>query len=329
MQAEYRQNLQAEKASRYRYLRVAGGEGEYRYENGQYFYDPDGDYIRIREETGADVSVSTGEKSHNILLYPGRLPAFARYQKILSQVSGRLRTQVTEERPGGGGRTMAWLLPWASRAGDYLRRTRREGYALLLFPVSNFYVLNLTYTGAFEEQQAGNLLYRDRKEYAAEFKSQLSGQARLRLQWRRRLSGEHGLGVARLHLRITDYLAGLPVVQGRWQYQPEVGYIRIADTVSHGRGYGGWVRSELVYRHAGQGEIRAEAEGSYLKELEPFAQPEFVITDGRRFGRSAMVGLVASYDIGQSLRLTVNVTDRIFEHRPAEFVGRGELVAKF
>jgi hypothetical protein len=330
LQAEYRQNRQSARSSEYRYVHVNSGEGNYRFEDGQYLSDPDGDYIRIREETGQATSILVGEKSHNIVFYPGRLPVTKSYKNILSQIAFRLRTEITEELPGRDRHHISWLLPWVSHSGlNYLNRRRREGYSVLLFPMFNFYILNLSCSHVFEEQEGGSQLNRNRKEYDTQIKNRLSPEVRTNLKWHHVRSKERGVGLVSLDLISNEYIIGLIINQGRFQLMPQIAHVRFSDDLSGGRGRGVWISAETVYRRRERGEIRFHAELRSVAEKRKFNQPEYQVTGGKRFGESALLGLIGSYDIGKSMRLTVNLTDRIFEDRPAEFVGRGELVARF
>ncbi len=330
MQAEYRQNRQSARPSAYRYIQVNSGEGDYRFEDGRYLSDPDGDYIRIMEETGQATSVSVGEKSHNIVFYPGRLPVPKSYKNILSQIAFRLRTEITEELPGRDRHHISWLLPWVSHSGlDYLNRRRREGYSVLSFPMFNFYILNFSCSHVFEEHESGSQLSRNRKEYDTQIKNRLSPAVRTDLKWHHVRSKERGVGLVSLHLISNEYIAGLIINQGRFQLMPQIAHVRFSDDLSGGQGRGVWISAETIYRRPDRGEMRFHTELRSLTEKQKFSQPEYQVTGGKRFGKSALFGLIGSYDIGKSMRLTVNLTDRIFEDRPAEFVGRGELVARF
>jgi len=330
IQATYRQNRQIARATNYRFIQVSDGEGEYRLEDGQYIADGEGDYIRIREETGAETEIILGEKSHNIQVYPGRLPVLHRWREILSQFALRLQTEIEEEQPGNDHRRIQWLLPWYSRSGvEYLRRVRREAYSVLMFPDHNFYILNFAYSNGFEELESGALLSRSRKEYDIDVKYDVSAEVRSVLSWKEKRGDEKGVGLASLRLVRNEYLAGLIIQNGPFRLSPQAGYIRIADNVSSGLGTGILFKTEVVYRRRERGEIRCDAQFISLDEKRVFAQPEYLVTDGSRFGQSVVVNAIANYDLGKSLRLTLRLSDRIYEGRVPEFTGRGELVARF
>lgn len=330
VQADYRQNQQSARSFGYRFIRVGSGEGDYRFEDGGYLPDPDGDYVRIREERGDPASVSIGEKSHNVVIYPGRIPALKEYQGVLSQVACRLRTEVYEEQSGRDRRRVSWLLPWASRSGvEYNIRRRREGYTLLLFPAYNFYVINLTYGNAFEEQESGAMLFRAAKEYKTELKNQLSPVVRSSVEWNHRRTKESGIGVSAMRLIANAYAASLTVTPASFQVTPRVEYVRFTESLFGGKGSGIIASGETIWRRPNRGEVRGTVEFRSLTQESRFRQPEYLITEGRRFGKSGLINLVINYDVGGSWRLTVNLTDQIHESRPAEFVGRGELVARF
>jgi hypothetical protein len=140
---------------------------------------------------------------------------------------------------------------------------------------------------------------------------------------------ESGVGLTNLVLQINDYSTRLMITRGIVQFTPQVGYMRFRDALSGGEGNGVTLSSEAVIRRPGRGEVRLNMELRSLTESKPFSQPEFLVTDGKRFGKSALINLLINYDLGKSLRLSINMTDRIFEDRPAEFTGRGELVARF
>jgi len=123
--------------------------------------------------------------------------------------------------------------------------------------------------------------------------------------------------------------AGLVINPTYWQITPAVSYLRFSDLRSEGEGRGVILSLETVRRQLNLGEIRLNTELRSLTEKIPFSQPEYLVTDGVRFGRSAMINLVVNYQISKLWRLTVNLTDKIYEDRPAEFVGRGELIARF
>ncbi|MDD4050466.1 MAG: hypothetical protein PHR28_01025 [candidate division Zixibacteria bacterium] len=330
IQADYRQNRQDARSSGYRYIQVQSGEGEYRLEDGRYLPDPEGDYVRVREETGSETSVSAGQKSHNVILYPGRLKGTGKLRPILSQTAFRLRTEVIEELPGRDQRRLSWIIPWVSRSGiGYTTRLRREAYSAMILPTLNFYIVNLTYTANQEEQSFGAPYSRDRKEYDIEIKNQASPTVRTTLEWRHKRNGEHGYGLTELQLVSNEYTAALIVTQAAVQLSPGVSYLNLTDHFSGGSGYGIVFSQDVTVRRPGRGEIRAELELRSLTEKREFSQPEFLVTDGRRFGRSARINLVSDYKLGKTWRLTVNLTDQFFEGRPTEFTGRGELVAQF
>jgi hypothetical protein len=330
IQADYRQNRQDARTSGYRYIQVQSGEGQYRYEDGRYLPDPEGDYLRIREETGSETSVSAGQKSHNVILYPGRLSGTGKLRPLLQQTAFRLRTEVIEELPGPEQRRLSWIIPWISRSGvDYTTRIRREVYSAMILPTLNYYIVNLTYTGSQEEQSFGAPYNRDRKEYDLEIKNQVSPVVRTTLEWHQTRSGEHGFGLTELQLVSNEYLAGVIVTQGTVQYIPRISYLNLTERLSGGEGQGVVFNQQVIVRRPGRGEIRSEVELRSLSARKSFSQPEFLVTDGRRFGRSARITIVSDYSLGKTWRLTVNLTDQVFEGRPTEFTGRGELIAQF
>lgn len=328
--SEYRQNRQSARTTGYRYLQVNQGEGEYRLEDGQYLPDPDGDYIRIREELGEENSVTVSEKSHNVTLYPGRLSVSQNLKDVLSQVSVRLRTNVVEDLAGRDRHRLDWLLPWSSRSGlNYLRRQRSEGYSLLLFPVLNFYILNFAYGNSLEEFQGGESLHRSRKKYLTEMKNQVSDIIRSLVSWEHQRDDDRGGGISTLNLIKNIYSAGLIVNRGNFQLTPKVTHVLFNDRHSGGRGNGFLLFFESVFRRRGRGEMRLNMELRSLNEEQVFVQPEYLVTDGLRFGKSAEFQININYDLGRSMRLTLTLRDNIYENRSAEFNGRGELVARF
>jgi len=330
LQADYRQNSQAASAFGYRYIKVDDGEGDYRFEDGRYIADPEGDYIRIREEVGGSSPVSSGEKSHNVVLYPGRWPALEKYRPVLSQAAFRLRTEVYEELRDTRERELSWILPWTSRSGlDYVTRRRNETYSLLLFPQFNFYVLNFSYGNSLEEQESGNLLMRAGREYKIEIKSLISATVRSRIGWRQNRDRESGAGIVPIRAVTDTYTAGLSIAPSGFQISPAVQYLRLSEGLFGGKGRGFIVSNEIIWRRPNRGEARVNIELRSLEEQTDFRQPEYLITDGRRFGKSALIGAVVNYDIGDSWRLTVNISDRLHEDHPADFIGRGELIARF
>jgi len=330
LQADYRQNRTSARSTGYRYILVGDGEGDYRLEDGQYLLDPEGNYIRIREELGAEQVVSTGEKSHNIIFYPGRLAMLGRMRPVVSQMAFRLRTDVYEELPDGNGRKFPWVLPWTSRSGlDYITRRWRQSYYILLFPRYDFYILNLIYGSTLEEQEAGSFLSRVGKKYDVELKNQVSRFVRTSLDWSHSRERESGVGIVPMRLITNIYTAGLSITPTGFQIGPRVQYITISERLFGGKGDGVVVGNEFIWRRPNQGEARINVEVRSLKQKIDFRQPEYLVTDGRRFGTSALISSIINFDIGGTWRLTVNLTDRIHQDRPAEFVGRGELVAKF
>ena len=330
LQAEYRQNRQDARSEGFRYLQVTDGEGDYRYEDGRYLPDPDGNYIRITEERGTSIPATVGEKNHTVLLYPGRMPLPDRYQTWLSQVALRLRTEVSEEMPGRDRRTLSWVFPWTSRSGiEYVRRTRRERYSALLFPMFNFYVINLTYSGNFEEQESGGQLFRSEKDYDVEVKNRLSPTVLSSIEYARRITVQSGSVAVAGALTRNTYSTALTYNPPGFQVTPRVGYVTLRDYRYGGRAEGVITNGEIIWRQLNRGEVRLGMEFQSLTESVPFSQPEYLVTDGKRFGKSGEFSLLVNYDIGKSFRLTANVTDRVYEGRPAEFVGRGELIARF
>ena len=129
---------------------------------------------------------------------------------------------------------------------------------------------------------------------------------------------------------VTDtYTAGLSITPSGFQISPAVRYLRLTEELFGGKGRGFIVSNEIIWRRPNRGEARLNIELRSLEEQVDFRQPEYLITDGRRFGRSAQIGAVVNYDIGESWRLTVTISDRLHEDYPADFIGRGELIARF
>lgn len=330
LQADYRQNRASARSTGYRYILVADGEGDYRLEDGQYILDPDGNYIRIREELGEARAVSIGEKSHNITVYPGRLSAMGRLKPMMSQLAMRLRTDVYEELPDINGRSMSWVLPWTSRSGlDYITRRLRQSYYTLLFPQYDFYIVNLSYGRTLEEQESGSFLSQAGKQYEVEIKNQVSPLVRSSLDWSHSRERGSGVGIVPMRLITNIYTAGLSITPAGFQISPRIQYLTISERLFGGEGDGFIIGNEFIWRRPNQGEARINAEVRSLTEKTAFRQPEYLVTDGRRFGKSAVISSIVNFDIGGTWRVTVNVSDRIHQDRPAEFVGRGELVAKF
>jgi hypothetical protein len=101
------------------------------------------------------------------------------------------------------------------------------------------------------------------------------------------------------------------------------------DDLSLGKGRFFTGELESAYRRIGKGELRANLIVNTVEELEPFSQPEFAVTDGKRFGISGEIRLNANYELGRSMRINVNARNKVFENRAPELSGRGELVASF
>jgi len=328
--AAYRRNRTSAQSLGYRYLRVTDGTGQYRYEEGQYLFDPDGDYIRVQEEQGGRLEAVTGEKSHYLAFYPGRSPLPGKIRALMSPAAFRLQTEVYEEAAPGGGPGGQWLLPWYSAAGRfYINRSLRQGYSLLLFPQANFYILNLVYDRRFDERDGGATLFREAKEYSCVLKQALTAKSRLSLSFTHKRRQERGIGYLPLALLVNDYGTALVVSPSFLQVEPGVNYLVVKDRETGGEGNGMGIKISGILRRPGRGEARLVAEYWHWREKIPFNRPEYLITDNHRFGRSATIQAVINYDLGKSLRLTLNATDRIFQNRPAEFTGRGELIATF
>ncbi|MCK5127460.1 MAG: hypothetical protein KAR42_14485 [candidate division Zixibacteria bacterium] len=329
-QADYRQNRRTSAGTGFRYIYVGSGQGEYRKEDGQYLFDENGDYIRIREERGEAQSVLLGEKSHNIFIYPGRIARGGKWKNVLSKIALRLKTNIVGEVPGKDRRKIGWILPWYSQSGlTYSNRIRREKYSALVFPSQNFYRVNFSYQNAFEEQDAGGLLYKNSKEYKAELKTELSTTVRFIADGTHRRNNEAGIGLSSIKLKSN--LFGLSVVfnDRSIQIHPRIEYELFVDEISGGEGNGISVSNTLVVRNFERGEIRFVTEFSSLIEKKKFTQPEYLITGGKRFGNSGLMTFIANYKLRKSVRIIINITDRFYENRSAEFTGRGELVASF
>lgn len=330
LQADYRQNRQGNKSAGYRYLKVDDGQGEYRLENGQYLYDSNGDYLRIREERGDERPSSIAEKNHIISFYPGRLSLPPTINNIARQIAFRVRSEISEEIPDKDRRVISWILPWASRSGiEYTRRVKREVYSAQLFPQANFNILRLEYAGQQEEMDGGRELLRDRKEYQVETKEALSLPVQARQSWRHRRSRESGQGTASSSIIRNEFEVALIVTQAGMQVIPQIGYLRFADRNSSGLGQGFTLAVESIFRRPNRGELRARLEGRSLERIRPFSQPDYLVTDGRLFGQSALIQFSANYDLSGSLRLNLHLTDQIYQDVPSEFAGRGELVVIF
>lgn len=328
--ANYRQNRQNGTSTGFRYIYVGSGQGQYRFEDGQYLSDEDGDYIRIREERGETQSLSVGSKSHTIFIYPGRIAVSQRLKRILDQVAVRLRTEVTEELPGSDKRSLAWLLPWHSTSGlPYTNRTQREQYRVLFFPMYNFYAATVLYRHVRDEQEAGALLRRDVKEYGVELKQDIDKNTRMIFDFSHARKSEAGIGLQSLRLRNSTYGTSLVVNQGPWQITPRMEIETITDELSDGKAEGIAFIGNMIFRQTGKGELRLGVEARSLTEKQAFSQSEYLVTDGKRFGRSAAIHVVANFDISKTMRLNVNVSDLIYEKRPAEFSGKGEIIANF
>lgn len=327
---EYRQNREEGHVLGYRYLQVTDGQGNYRFEAGQYFFDPDGDFIRLEEKRGESQNVTVGGKNHSITIYPGRLRLSPTLKSILSQISLRLQTEVTQEQAGSDKLHIGWLLPWTSRSGrDYLNRVIRERYGALMLPRSNYYVLNWLFTNSFEERAGGLELNRTLKEFALDVKGALSPVVRITISGKHIQNRQRGLILVGLALREDRAGFELSYSEGAMRITPRIEYSRFSDDLSGGEGRGWSLENSLLVRRAGKGEIRFDLKYNSIIELVPFKQPEYLVTDGDRFGRSGLIRLVVNYDIGRTMRLSFNLKDRLSQDRSPEFVGRGELVASF
>ncbi len=330
IRAEYRQNDESARNLSFRYLEVGNGEGDYRFEDDQFLPDPDGDYIRVTEETGEFTDVLVAEKTHSVTLYPGRWPVVSKLKQAFSLVAFRVRTSVREEISGNDTRTMTWLAPWVSPSeSDFLSRRVQESYQALVWPVANFYVLNYAFINQFNEQAPPGDLYRLNKSHTITFKAEPFEDLRMEVEWREKWTSESGLGFVPLELIERKYRTAAIITEGVLRWTPQAAYLSLTARSSIGRAEGVIIGNELVFRRKGTGEIRFTTEFSRITRKQPFDQPEYLITDGRRFGQSGLLDLRVNYDIGQKMRLSLNIKNRFFENAPSEFIGRGELVARF
>jgi hypothetical protein len=189
--------------------------------------------------------------------------------------------------------------------------------------------LNFSYTSSLNEQEAGNIIARAGREYEIEIKNQMAPSVRSRIGWSRNQKREHGAGIVPMKTTADTYTAGLSITPSGFQISPAIQYLRISEELFGGEGRGFIILNELIWRRANRGEARLNIELRSLDQRADFRQPEYLITDGRRFGTSAVIGAVVNYDIGDSWRVTINLTDRLHEDYPADFIGRGELIARF
>ncbi len=330
LQADYRQNSELGKSSEFRYIEVESGQGNYRFEDDQYFFDIDGDFIRVRQEVGQAVSITRGEKTHNITLNPGRAGFLEKYHLWLSQFAFRLRSEIVEEAVGKDRRNLSWVLPWTSRSGvDYVNRIRRERYMLLLFPRMRFYVLNFIFTHNFREQDGGLSNFKDSKNYKAEIKNALSSKLNSILKYNHIRTGQSGSGLIAAKIRTSKYGWELIYAGGIFQIMPELEHVRFNESKNGGRGEGFATKIEAIARYSGRGEFRFRGEFRNLSEKEHFTTPEYFVTDGHRFGKSGQISVIVNYKIGKAMRITASMRNVFYENRESEFTGRGELVALF
>ncbi|MFH1699931.1 MAG: hypothetical protein ABIE07_05015 [Candidatus Zixiibacteriota bacterium] len=330
LQADYRQNSEQGKSSEFRYIEVESGQGNYRFEDGQYFFDIAGDIIRIRQEVGQAASITRGEKSHNLTFNPGRARFLTKLSSWLDQFSFRMRSEIIEEASGKDKRHLSWILPWTSQSGvDYINRARRERYTFLLFPRLNFYVMNFIFTHNFSEQDGGRSVFKDTKNYNAEIKNAISSALNSILKYNHGRTEQRGGGLIPARLRTSSYGWALLYFGSQFQITPELEYIRFNEEENGGRGVGLAAKLEAIARFSGRGEFRIRGEFRDLSEKERFIASEYFVTDGNRFGKSGHFSMIINYKIGKTMRITGSMRNRFFENRKSEFTGRGELIALF
>lgn len=296
------------------YLEVEPGQGNYRFEDGRYVPDPDGNFIQVDEILSDQARVRRGEKSFHI-------------SRDFRSVVIRFNSDISEELLPEGSRSVAWVLPFFAEADKpYLYFSRRYTADLKLLPVAGFYVISGQYS---EELEQRRIVALDRQRLDRE------GQVTIR-QHVQETFFEQSLRLFQSD-RDAYYSGGAKVdgyrgaatvrqVMAGGEVSGTLAYRRATDDRSNRSeiySLGGAARLRLIQ----SGEIRSSFEYYRQQLTAPFESVSYQLTDSNPGRKGFNWSLGINYGVRDGLRVNVSLSGRHADTRTARITGRGEVVA--
>jgi hypothetical protein len=298
------------------YIEVATGQGQFRFEDGRYVPDPEGNFIEVEEILSDQSSVRRAEKTFL-------------FSKAWDVLTLRLNSNVTEELLPSGERSALWLLPfWSDETQPYLFYSRRYSGDLRILPIQAGHAISVTLS---ESQQIRDIssVRRGRQDIDGSVAlRQIAGDTyfkqTLDLFRSRRDAYYNGGG------DVDGFRAGAEVTQHIDEHEVSGGGgYRRATSESNDEVRTILARLGARLRFIRKGDIRSSIE-MYTQDIisSNNVLPYRLIED--RFGKRGVIwSVVVNYSIRGGVRLNVNLSGRHSDNRSARIYGRGEVVTTF
>ena len=298
------------------YLEVTSGQGQYRFEDGQYVPDADGDFIQVEELLSDKASVRRGEKSFH-------------YRQSWSAATVSFNSDIEEELLASGRRSAAWLIPfWSDADQPYLFFRRVYDAEARLVPWREFYFLNFSARDELQSRLIASAPQQRRSRQQTTTLNEISGA------W----LFEQSLEVFAVDR--DEYFTAAGDIDG---YRARIGtrYLLPAGEVGVQCGYrkaqsarDETARNESVtligrWQVAQHGEWSASLE-LYRQDLDNvIGAPTFTLTDNRPGTRGAIWQSGLRYGLRSGVRVNATISGRHADDRRARLTARAEMVAEF
>ena len=298
------------------YLQVEPGQGNYSYEDSAYVPDPNGNYIQVEEILSGQARVRRGEKSFQ-------------FSKDWRVVNVRFDSRIEEELLEEGKRSVWWALPfYGDDTQPYLFFSRRYDSDVRLFPVSGFYVVNLS---GGEDLQIRNIAGTNQR------RRDLNG----RLSLKEKIVNSHiEQGVELFKAERDAYYAASGNVDGYRLFLDLLQAVNTAEVsvgASYRRAKSSAEERSNIYALLTGSRVPLFQRGELRTDLELYKQdfsnltgvPSYQLTGNRPGTKGVVWSMSFQYGIKSGLRVNFNLSGRHSDDRPARIYARGEVVAGF
>lgn len=296
------------------YLPIEPGRGNYRFENGQYIPDPDGDFLQVEELLSDREAASVLEKSHEI-----------RYDPSWGQF--RAQSRVSEEVRDSAQRTVAWLAPALLSKRENVRAAQaRDDFEARLVRWGQVYAITL---------RGGRDLDRRTLALGEQTRQSLRGEivfneptGALVLEQRASLFRSEREDLSLTGTKVDGHSIGMGL--RRTAPRTELGV-----SVSWRSARAGIERSELLQTEL-RCRLRALRVGELGANLELYRDlatgsknVDYLLTDSRPGRQGALWAVNAGLTLKGKTRARLNISGRHSDIRTGRVTARGELVAEF
>lgn len=298
------------------YLQVDQGRGTYSLINGQYVPDANGNYIQIEEVLSDRQLVRRGEKSLTL-------------SKAGKAYSLRFDANIDEELLPTGKRTVVWLVPFYSDAGQpYLYLERRYNSDFRFLPIAGVYAVNISLADDLERRDIAGSPEQRRDSRGSLGLKQAAGiiflEETLDLFSSRRDNYYTGAG------NISGFKAGGTIRRTRDKLELSVGgtYRQASSELGESaKTYSGLLGTRVQLNK--RGEVRLDLE-LYSQKLNSVGSLySYQLTDNRYGSRGALWNASYSYSVRSNVKINASLDGRHSDDRAGRVTGRAEVVAGF